>query len=126
MAVMGAGFCLSYGVGLPVLAKLLSAGAITRSGLLLTAAGMLSGAFAGKGVLQWLVLVPSFWCRSLTEPFSRSTRTLWTLATRPNSLLSISIAVVNLAWGLISIVSGYLTAVSAWAPIGSGCRPDDV
>src|SRR5262245_40342220 len=59
MAVMGAGFCVSYAVGLPVLAQFWSARTITRIGLLLTGIGMLCGALAGRGLLQWLALVPT-------------------------------------------------------------------
>jgi predicted MFS family arabinose efflux permease len=118
MAVMGAGFCVSYGVGLPVLAKFWSATAITRWGLLLTAAGMLGGPLAGRGVLQWLVLVPTGFVVSIAYGAILTLYSDAVDASQQGRILGISIAVVNLAWGLISIVSGYLTAVSAWAPIG--------
>jgi predicted MFS family arabinose efflux permease len=118
MAVMGAGFCVSYAVGLPLLAKFWSAAAITRWGLLLTAAGMLGGALAGRGVLQWLVLVPTGFVVSIAYGAILTLYSDAVDASQQGRILGISIAVVNLAWGLISIVSGYLTAVSAWAPIG--------
>lgn len=118
MAVMGAGFCVSYGVGLPVLIRFWSAGAITRAGLLLTAAGMLGGALAVRGVLQWLVLVPTGFVVSIAYGAILTLYSDAVDSSQQGRILGISIAVVNLAWGLISIVSGYLTAVSAWAPIG--------
>src|SRR5207302_1082956 len=57
MAGMGAGFLVSYAVGLPLLSKFWSARSIARAGLLLTAAGMLGGALAGQGLVQWLLIM---------------------------------------------------------------------
>jgi MFS family permease len=117
MAVMGAGFCLSYGVGLPLLSRFWSARNITQAGLLLTAVGILGGAVAGRGVLQWLVIVPTGFVVSIAYGAILTLYVDAVDSSHQGRVLGISSAVVNLAWGLVSFVAGPLAGAAAWAPI---------
>ena len=117
MAAMGAGFIVSYAVGLPLLSKFWSARAIARAGLLLTAVGMLGGALAGHGLVLWLLIMLTGFVVSIAYG---AILTLYADAVDPSrqgQILGISIAVVNFSWGVSSIVAGYLTATASWAPI---------
>lgn len=118
MAAMGAGFLVSYAVGLPLLSKFWSARTIARAGLLLTAAGMLGAALAGHGLAQWLLIMVTGFVVSIAYGAILTLYADAVDASRQGQILGISIAVVNFSWGVSSIVAGYLTAVSPWAPIG--------
>lgn len=117
MAAMGVGFIVSYAVGLPLLAKYWSARTIARAGLLLTAAGMLGVVLAGQGLLQWLLIMATGFVASIAYGAILTLYSDSVDASRQGQILGISIAVVNFAWGVGSIVAGYLTGTSPWAPI---------
>jgi len=118
MAAMGAGFLASYAIGLPLLSKYWSARAIARAGLLLTAAGMLGGALAGQGPVQWLLIMLTGFVVSIAYGAILTLYADAVDASRQGQILGISIAVVSFSWGVSSIVAGYLTGTSPWAPIG--------
>jgi DHA1 family tetracycline resistance protein-like MFS transporter len=117
MAAMGAGFLASYAVGLPLLSKYWSARAIARAGLLLTAAGMLGGALAGQGPVQWLLIMVTGFVVSIAYGAILTLYADAVDASRQGQILGISIAVVSFSWGVSSIAAGYLSGASPWAPI---------
>lgn len=117
MAVMGGGLCIGCAVGLPLLAQFWSARGITQAGLLLTGVGMVVGTLAGRGVLQWLLLMPTGFVVLIAYGAILTLYSDAVHSSQQGRILGISSAVVNLAWGAVAVVAGYLTAAAAWAPI---------
>ena len=117
MAAMGVGFLASYAVGLPLLSQFWSARTITRIGLLLTAAGILGGVWVGAGLLQWALIMLTGFVVSIAYGAILTLYADAVDASRQGQILGISISVVCFAWGVSSIVAGYLTATSPWIPI---------
>ena len=72
----------------------------------------------GQGLVQWLLIMLTGFVVSIAYGAILTLYADAVDASRQGEILGISIAVVNLAWGVSSIVAGYLTATSPWAPIG--------
>lgn len=116
MALLGVGFCLAYGLFLPVLERWFSLRAVTIWGLWLTLVLIAVSVASHSMAVQWLIALPvaitvSVAYGAIIALFSRSVSD-----ERQGWILGISISVNALVWGLSSIVNGMLSAYSYLAP----------
>ena len=116
MGVFGAGFCVAYGVCLPLLEKRAAARTIAAWSLWATAGLMLVSVLSHDLAMQWAVAFPiavtvSIGYGAIITMFSNAVD-----EKRQGWILGMSISVNALAWGTSSIVAGILSGLSYVAP----------
>ncbi|OWT61881.1 MFS transporter [Candidimonas nitroreducens] len=117
MGLQGVGFCLAYGVFLPVLQRRLESRVLAVAGLWFTAALVAVSAAAYHMALQWALTLPVSIAVSVAYG---AIITLFSNAVgqeRQGWILGISISVNAAMWGLASIVSGALSGLGYGLPI---------
>ena len=118
MATLGIGFCIAYGLCLPVLEKRFDPRAIATWSLWSTA-GLIAASLAVPRLdLLWIIAFPtaitvSVAYGAIITLFSRAVSD-----DRQGWVLGIAIAINALVWGLSSILNGALSAISYLAPFG--------
>jgi MFS transporter, DHA1 family, tetracycline resistance protein len=116
LGFLGVGFCVAYGILLPWLSKRVTPRSIVLWSLWGTAVLMLVSVAWNDVTVQWAVAVPiaaivSVAFGALVTEFSNSVDD-----DRQGWILGISASINALAWGVSSIVAGFLSAVSYIAP----------
>lgn len=116
MATLGVGFCLAYGLCLPLLTKRFRIQQIAFWGLWTTTALVLISVLSRRVAVQWAVAVPvatavSVAYGAIIMLFSDSVE-----VGRQGWVLGITVSVTALAWGSTSIVAGALSAIHYIAP----------
>lgn len=116
MATLGIGFCMAYGVCLPLIEKRFAARAIATWTLWITT-GLIAVSLAAPNLaLQWTIAFPtaitvSVAYGAIITMFSRAVGD-----DRQGWVLGIAVSINALVWGLSSILNGALSAVSYLAP----------
>ena len=117
MAVLGVGFCLAYGVVLPLLSKIVPVRRLAAAGLWLTAGLLLASILSHDAIVQWAISIPiatvvSVAYGAIITLFSDSVE-----SERQGWILGITISVTALAWGSASIISGFLSGFHYLGPM---------
>lgn len=117
MGLQGVGFCLAYGLFLPILQRRLDSRVLAVAGLWLTAALVAVSVASHQMTLQWAVTLPVSIAVSVAYGAIIS---LFSNAVEPERqgwILGISISVNAAMWGLASVISGALGGlVGDWLP----------
>lgn len=116
MGLLGLGFCVAYGICLPLLQKHVSARTIAAWGLWGTAALMVVSLSSYSLTVQWAVAFPiatvvSIAYGAIITQFSDAVD-----SERQGWILGITISVTALAWGCSSILAGFLSGLDYMAP----------
>lgn len=116
MGLFGIGFCIAYGLCLPLIEKRLPARTIAAWSLWATAALMLVSILSYDLAVQWAVAFPiavtvSVGYGAIITMFSNAVDDR-----RQGWILGMSISVTALAWGVSSILAGMLSGLSYIAP----------
>lgn len=117
MAILGVGFCLAYGLMLPLLSRRFPVGRIAAAGLWSTTALLLVAVLSHDARVQWALAIPiatlvSVAYGAIITMFSNAVS-----ADRQGWILGISISVTAFAWGFSSIVSGLLSGLGYVMPL---------
>jgi DHA1 family tetracycline resistance protein-like MFS transporter len=117
MAILGVGFCLAYGVVLPLLSKKIPLDRLAAGGLWMTTGLLIWSILSHNVALQWALAIPiatavSVAYGAIIALFSDAVE-----EDRQGWILGITISVTALAWGLSSIVSGFISGFSYLAPM---------
>lgn len=116
MALLGAGFCLSFAVAMPVLRRFFSPPAIARGSLALTTACILLAVLLQHPALEWLICLP------VATAVAVGYGAIIMLFTheapeRQGEILGATASINALAFGVSSVASGLIAALGAAAPI---------
>ncbi len=117
MGLQGVGFCLAYGLCLPLLQRRLDSRVVAVAGLWLTVALVAVSVGSYRMDVQWAVALPvsvvvSVAYGAIITLFSNAVD-----SERQGWILGISISVNAATWGLSSIVSGFLGGLAGyWLP----------
>lgn len=116
MALLGVGFCIAYGICLPLLEKRLTPRTLAAWGLWVTAAMVVISVASQSMAIQWVIALPTAIAVSVAYGaiimlFSRSVSD-----DRQGWVLGLAVSVNALVWGLSSVLNGALSAVSYLAP----------
>jgi DHA1 family tetracycline resistance protein-like MFS transporter len=116
LALLGVGFCLAYGVVLPLLTKYWSARSLTMWSLWVTAVLMAAAVFWPEIAVAWAVSVPM--AVSVSIAFGAILTQFSDVVDRDSQgwILGISGSVNALAWALSSITAGLISTFSYVTP----------
>jgi predicted MFS family arabinose efflux permease len=116
MALLGAGFCLSFAIAMPVLRRFFPVGAIARGSLVLTTLCIFLAALLQFPALQWAVSLPvatavAVGYGAIIMLFTREA------PDRQGEILGATASINALAFGVTSVLSGLIASLGAAAPI---------
>ncbi len=117
LSMLGIGFCLSYGIVIPILLKYLSNTVLAKIGLFATAIFLLINVLLPYGLILWAsaLLLSVFVCiaySAMVNLFLASVseaRQCW--------VLGIVLSVVSFSWGIAPVISGVLNNINFLAPM---------
>jgi MFS family permease len=117
MSVMGVGFCVSFAVAMPLLAKFFSTRAITSGSLIATSILIAVSAFAPSMLVQWILILPISVAVAVSYGALIILFTDTATEDTKGEVMGITAAINSLSFGSVSFLGGWLEGLSAGAPI---------
>jgi DHA1 family tetracycline resistance protein-like MFS transporter len=117
MSVMGVGFCVSFAVAMPLLAKYCSTRAITSGSLIATSILIAISAFAPSMMVQWILILPISVAVAVSYGALIILFTDTATEDTKGEVMGITAAINSLSFGSVSFLGGWLEGLSAGAPI---------